>query len=132
MSTRCGIALELKDKSVVAVYCHDDGYVEGVGMDLDRYWNSYKKAEELIHHWDIRSIDKKKVKVFKDANPDKIQSFHSLNDYKRNGWDVFGAEYLYVFIHKHWYVTGRERWWNNEWYEIDEALQHIEYMDTQQ
>jgi hypothetical protein len=36
MSTRSRIAVEVEDGKVLSVYCHSDGYLDGVGKALMR------------------------------------------------------------------------------------------------
>jgi len=56
MATRSTIALEYADGSVDCIYCHWDGYLEGVGsVLLDHYTDPYK-VRELMDLGDISHI----------------------------------------------------------------------------
>jgi hypothetical protein len=60
MATRSRIAVELEKGRVISVYCHNDGYLEGVGEDLvKRFPNGTdpKIVESFIKEGDRSSID---------------------------------------------------------------------------
>ena len=48
MSTRCRIGIKNTYNSVSSIYCHHDGYVEGVGKTLDKYWNNKDEIIDAI------------------------------------------------------------------------------------
>lgn len=48
MATNSKIAIEQKDGSIVGVYCHNDGYLAGVGYTLTKHWNDPVKLKEAI------------------------------------------------------------------------------------
>jgi len=48
MGTRSRIGIEMPDHSVVSVYCHWDGYVEGNGKTLVQYYLNREDVQELI------------------------------------------------------------------------------------
>jgi hypothetical protein len=56
MATRSRIGIQLKDGSVLSVYCHWDGYPEWNGKKLKEHFNSYEQAAELIDGGDISSL----------------------------------------------------------------------------
>jgi len=47
MSTIALISIQQKDK-IQSVYCNNDGYIEHCGMILNKHYNSFNKAKELI------------------------------------------------------------------------------------
>jgi len=53
MSTIGVIAVQSKNGSIKAVYNNADSYIEGVGIILHKYYNTTKKATELIKHGGI-------------------------------------------------------------------------------
>lgn len=55
MATRSSIAVKIADK-VATIYCHWDGYIEGVGAELIHSYNSQYKAEALIALGDLSSL----------------------------------------------------------------------------
>jgi hypothetical protein len=56
MATRSRIGIQLKDESVLSVYCHWDGYPEFNGKKLQEHFNSYEKAAELIDGGDLSAL----------------------------------------------------------------------------
>lgn len=48
MSTRSRIGILNDDGTVTSIYCHFDGYLEGVGEDLINYYTDKEKVKELI------------------------------------------------------------------------------------
>jgi hypothetical protein len=56
MATRGRIGIELKDGSILSVYCHWDNYPEFNGVKLQEHFNSYEKASELIDGGDISAL----------------------------------------------------------------------------
>ena len=48
MGTRSRIGIEMPDHSVVSVYCHWNGYVEGNGKTLVQYYLNREDVQELI------------------------------------------------------------------------------------
>jgi hypothetical protein len=60
MATRSRIAVELEKGRVISVYCHNDGYISGVGRDLmEKFPNGTdpKIVESFIKEGDRSSID---------------------------------------------------------------------------
>jgi hypothetical protein len=53
MATRSRIGIELTDafghKQVKSIYCHWDGYPEGVGQTLMSYYQDREKVSDLMH-----------------------------------------------------------------------------------
>ena len=56
MATRGRIGIELKDGTILSVYCHWDNYPEFNGVKLQEHFNSYEKASELIDGGDISAL----------------------------------------------------------------------------
>lgn len=57
MSTRSRIAIQDRQGKYRSVYHHYDGYPEGVGVSLQRYFPTYISACSLIAGGDISGID---------------------------------------------------------------------------
>jgi hypothetical protein len=57
MSTRSRIAIQNQDGSVTSIYCHFDGYIDGVGKILFENYH-LTKTEQLIALGDISSLGK--------------------------------------------------------------------------
>ncbi len=56
MGTRGRIGIELKDGSILSIYCHYDNYPEFNGAKLVENFNSYEKASELVDLGDISCL----------------------------------------------------------------------------
>lgn len=59
MSTRSRIAVENPDGTVTSIYCHLDGYLEGVGQTLATKWHDPKQIAKLIALGDISTLGEK-------------------------------------------------------------------------
>ena len=59
MATRSRIGVMLDDGSIKQVYCHFDGYVEGVGLTLIENYDTEDKVKELINLGDMSSLGHK-------------------------------------------------------------------------
>jgi hypothetical protein len=60
MATRSRIGVELEEGKVISVYCHWDGYIEGVGKDLVRRFpngTDPKIVESFIREGDRSTVD---------------------------------------------------------------------------
>lgn len=56
MATRSRIGIVNKDGSIRSIYCHWDGYPEGVGSILHKNYQDRDKVEELISLGSISSL----------------------------------------------------------------------------
>lgn len=66
MSTRCLIGLK-NDKGVKYIYCHNDGYLEGVGYTLKAHYKDKAAVEALLGLGDISALGDKPVDLGEDA-----------------------------------------------------------------
>lgn len=114
MSTRSRIAIQSKNGKYKSVYHHYDGYPEGVGVSLCKYFPNYASAVELVSGGDISFIDWDSGKVsyyatrgewndprggsneaWKDVKPQTSKSFEDLIQTANN---TMGC-YLYVYYY---------------------------------
>lgn len=72
MATRSRIGLEQEDSTIKSIYCHFDGYPEGVGKILKQYYQNRGKVEELMELGDIS-----KLGVWVRPLPNESHSFES-------------------------------------------------------
>jgi|TARA_R110000787_G_scaffold233893_1_gene340739 hypothetical protein len=56
MSTRSRIGIVNSDKTVSSIYCHFDGYPEGVGQTLLNHFTTKHQVQKLIDLGDISSL----------------------------------------------------------------------------
>ena len=56
MATRSRIGYQLKDGSIISVYCHWDGYPQFNGVKLKEHFNTRDAVSELIDGGDISAL----------------------------------------------------------------------------
>ena len=110
MSTRSNIAIELPDGKVKAIYVHSDGYPNGVGHCLLRFWNHKSLATQLFSFGNASSLgDSLKECSFyaRDWGRDEEKARTYNNEWcflNEMSGDIF-IEYIYLFKKGHWYVS---------------------------
>lgn len=80
----------------IGIYCHMDGYPEGAGTSLKKYFNTYEKALNLMALGAITNLDDT-FEAFNDTEPVTV-SYIQIND-------PLSIEYAYLFKDRDWYVT---------------------------
>ena len=118
MSTRCRIGIENKNGTITSIYCHHDGYPEGVGNALYYGYDSYEKALALILGGDVSVIDEKYTYPY------------SIGEGEDPNWNVptvldkpkLDEEYLYVFNHDEWFV---QELGSTEFKSVKEVLREV-------
>jgi hypothetical protein len=127
MSTRSYIGM-LDDKGMVrSIYCHHDGYLEGVGKMLFEHYSDSKKINDLLDLGDISSLEAKVwadgphtfenpqadavVAYGRDRGEDNVQAdVDTLQRFEKL------TEIRYLFKESKWHI------WNQGWVEINAAL----------
>jgi hypothetical protein len=99
MGTRSFVGV-MKGDVCRAVYVHWDGYLSGVGAELQGY-TTQAEVEELVSHGDRSSLDGPYYKDRGETGVDPVdyKSFDEFYD----AVDGAGAEYYYVFKDGVWY-----------------------------
>ena len=77
MSTRSRIAIEKQDGAVKSIYCHFDGYVDGVGKVLFEHYDK-EKLEKLIELGDI-SVLKESTENTVAYHRDRGEDLHTTS-----------------------------------------------------
>ena len=98
MATRSTIAIQENDLTIRAIYCHWDGYPEGVGATLAEYYNSKEQAEALINLGGFSSLHETLAETAEGAynsESDKPRTFTDSIDWRENFNS--GEEYFYIF-----------------------------------
>jgi hypothetical protein len=57
MATRSTIGIRNEDNSIEVIYCHWDGYLEGVGNILKNNYNTEDKVRQLLSFGSVSSLD---------------------------------------------------------------------------
>jgi len=97
MATRSRIAIENQDGTVQSIYCHFDGYVDGVGKRLFNHYDR-EKLKKLIELGDISSLGESTENTVAYAR-DRGEDLHStgylcVEGLFENGFNS-GEEYVY-------------------------------------
>lgn len=103
MSTRSMIGVVDNAGQVAAVYCHFDGYLEGVGRTLAESWNSKEDAMRLIVGGGcMRALgDTLEHCDFFENEP--FEMFSSIDEFVGT-MASSDIEYLYLFVDGRWVV----------------------------
>lgn len=104
MSTRSMIGKMNKDGTIDAIYCHFDGYIEGVGSMLFEAYKDEEKIDTLIKGGDISSLGPSIASTsFYYDNPfSTFEDDTAYLDYcfADNSW----VEYVYLWDGEEWLV----------------------------
>lgn len=99
MSTRSFVGMMVDDK-IRAIYVHCDGYLSGVGVDLQEYMTNHD-VEDLISYGDRSSLDSGFYKDRGESNVDPVD-YDSFDDFYQSCRDCWG-EYYYIWKDGVWY-----------------------------
>lgn len=133
MSTRCRIGIENRDGTITSIYCHHDGYPDGVGEVLVNHYDDENKIRRLLQLGDISSIGTEPVenvrgwetpapgttdwmKAYKELHPEDqcviyktrgedcpAKVHNSIEEYQKHSRQCWG-EYTYLFKDGEWFV----------------------------
>ena len=82
MGTSSRIGITTDDNHVLCIYCHWDGYLDGVGYVLKHYYTTKEKVQQLIDLGDISylkknvSPDKSRPHTFDNPQEDVTVAYH--------------------------------------------------------
>ena len=76
MSTRCLIGRKIENNKVEYIYCHHDGYLDGVGETLKTYYTNNDVIDKLMALGDLSSLGKEV-----ESNTDKWK-YNKVNRFK--------------------------------------------------
>ena len=118
MATRSTIALEFADGTVQQVYCHFDGYLEGVGAQLRSSYMDPFALRELINGGDMSTIGEPYTERGEDLC---VRYYANFGEYVANGQQ---EEYNYILR----CINGVVTWFvlchatDGEWVPFAEAM----------
>lgn len=108
MSTRCAI-IEKTETGYRGIYCHFDGYLEGVGQCLFDHYDDPTKVSQLIDLGDISSLGEeitcnRTIAYHRDRGED--YNGPKVGKTEREVADKIGHDgYVYVFQDRKWKVN---------------------------
>jgi len=109
MGTHSSIAVQHQDKTISAIYCHYDGYLEGVGSSLLRHHNSQEAAEALVSLGDCSTVDGGVVAYSRDRFELKPKVFRDELDYLNHcARSIDDSGFRYLFKDGAWTVWGEQ------------------------
>ena len=126
MATRSTIAMVLPNGTIQSIYCHWDGYLEGVGQTLAEHYNK-RKTIQLLANGDVSSLGdfvghkhdfnrSAKVKSTTFYGRDRGETgTESRNHANVEEWLRFRGEDAEFF-----YLLQGKEWWYRDCYEVKE------------
>lgn len=117
MATRSRIGYQLKDGSIVSVYCHWDGYPEFNGRVLRDNYTTVENIRDLLDGGNISALHTNagwQNETLPEVGPlyytsrgetieDNAPVYHTnLNDFMIYADQANGAEYIYHFVDGEW------------------------------
>ena len=108
MSTSSRIGILNENGSIESVYCHSDGYPDGVGETLTLHYNSEEKARKIIVLGDLSFLgddltSDNTAAYGRDRGESGVGSKKSMDE---KGFITLasktGGEYAYLFTAGHW------------------------------
>lgn len=103
MSTRSSIAAKLTNGKFGIIYCHHDGYLDGVGLTLRKHYLDQAKIDELILLGNISSLNESMEITKETAYGDKTHLYDSFIAAKF-GFGDSGQEYEYFWDGEKWHT----------------------------
>lgn len=127
MSTRCLIGRKVEDNKVEYIYCHHDGYLDGVGETLKTHYTNNniidklmalgdlsalgKVAESNPDQWDYNKVNRNLCIAYKDRGEENVNSkIVPKKEYSDMLNRCFDIEYLYLWNGEKW-----RYYYNNLW-----------------
>jgi hypothetical protein len=111
MATRSTIGIKSQDGTIRAIYCHWDGYPEGVGATLANYYNNETVAIALINLGGFSSLHETLKETAEGAygtESDKARTFTGEKDWFENF--NAGEEYFYLYTGTEWLYSQGGNW----------------------
>lgn len=107
MSTRSHIGIK-DSRGITGVYCHFDGYPEGVGKTLLENYDTEEKVQALIAEGDMSSLGTtiEKCDFYKEGPETEPYTIPDCEDVREKYYQ-FGKwmDYSYLFENGEWYFT---------------------------
>ena len=111
MSTRSNVAVvDPVTKKIKVIYVHSDGYIDGVGLCLHKYYNNHLLADNLVNHGSASYLGDSIDECYfygRDRGEEKQtpQRFRDEWNYFYSMRGDYMIEYIYIFKENNWYVS---------------------------
>lgn len=101
MSTPANIGILHSNGKIESVYCHFDGYLDGVGEILNNCYNNTELVQELIHRGDFRALMEQpyKIEFYNDGNGPDIYSVEEF------ATSTGAYNYVWIPSIREWFVA---------------------------
>ena len=133
MGTRSTIAYAKSSPTVVASYCHYDGYIEHNGVMLLKYYNGEKQARDLVDNGYMSSLKPTIEEINQGrVHEDKPTEYPNERIFM-DELDALWVEFVYLFKEGKWYVAesdnistpqayNRSQWFHTTFKPLDEVV----------
>jgi len=102
MSTRSAIGLVNDNGSITGIYCHYDGWLQGVGATLDTYYTDMSVILKVLHIGNLNQLMETPDQCMLHSNlraTYNTPQFKNIDDFER----YFGvSDYYYLFCNNTW------------------------------
>ena len=107
MSTRSNVAvMDPVDNKIKVIYVHGDGYPDGVGNCLLKYYNTFEKANELVNKGSASYLDETLEGCeFYGGDEESCKEYSNEFNYMYDMRGDIMIEYIYLFKNNKWYVS---------------------------
>lgn len=132
MATNSSIGIyDRKTNTSTFIYCHNDGYLEHVGLMLLLYYNSPEKAQALIDLGDLSALYPNMAPLIGEESKhnfdhpipnvtvayhrDRAEDFHQTKFQTDNARTISAQlymPYLYLYKNNEWYYSTTGTRWN--------------------
>ena len=119
MATRSTISVLQPNGLIHSIYCHWDGYIEGVGKTLKEHYNTFEKANELIALGSLSSLHEmlstNYEHSFENPKENVTIAYHRDRDEELcintviNENEISFEEFNYLFKDNTWFVSLDEK-----------------------
>tara|TARA_R100001510_G_C7533900_1_gene124215 strand:+ start:168 stop:581 length:414 start_codon:yes stop_codon:yes gene_type:complete len=120
MGTRSRIGIELKDNSIMSVYCHWDGYPSFNGRVLREHYTTVEQVRDLIDGGNISSLHTnagwnnetlpKTGPLYYTMRGESIEENEPRLDKDMEEFFSDGEEYSYIFRNGNWFAYDMDQW----------------------
>lgn len=102
MATRSYIAKQNSNDTIAYIYCHFDGYLEGVGKTLFTHYTDETVIDKLMGLGGIRSLDTSPDTIvdYPDDETTIVKDEQELIEHFKDSW----CDYCYLFKNNEWHV----------------------------